>query len=68
MKMISRMKNKFKIGDKFHIDTGDIPQYENERIVDDVEVVDTPKKYSKTILVYSKKLRANILVKKRELK
>ena len=66
--MTSKMKNKFKTGSRFHIDTGDIPQYENERIVDDVEVVDTPKKYSKTILVYSKKLRANILVKKRELK
>ena len=28
-----------KIGDKFHIDTGEVSQYEDERIVDDVEII-----------------------------
>ena len=57
-----------KEGDKFHIDTDSVSQYENERIVDDVELLETPKKYSKKVLVYSPKLRADILVNKRDLK
>lgn len=57
-----------KIGKTFHIDTDEVSQYENERIVDDVKVVEISKKYSKRILVYSPKLRANILVKIKDLR
>jgi len=57
-----------KQGDKFHIDTYEVKQYENERIVDDVEVIDPFLKRSRYALVYSPKLNANVLVKKTDLK
>lgn len=57
-----------KKGDKLHIDSLRVSQYENERIVDDVVLLEKPKRNSKKVLVYSSKLRANILVFKNDLK
>ena len=57
-----------KTGNVFHIDTGEVSQYEDKRVVDDVTIVEEPKKYSKKVLVYSPKLGANILVKRKDLK
>jgi hypothetical protein len=53
---------------KYHIDSYRVSQYENERIVDVVEVVETPKKNAKKVLCYSPKLMANILVFRNDLK
>lgn len=51
----------------YHIDCNNVKQYENERIVDDVTVITvTPR--SPLVLVYSPKLRADILVRRKELK
>ena len=57
-----------KKNDTYKIDSYNVKQYENMRIVDIVTLIETPKKYSKLILVYSPLLRANILVKRNELK
>ena len=54
--------------DIYKIDSYNVKQYENTRIVDTVIVVETPKKYSKLVLVYSPLLLANILVKRNDLK
>ena len=42
-------------------------EFEGERLVDEVELLETSKKYSKKILVYSPKLMANIRVWKNRL-
>jgi hypothetical protein len=51
----------------YHIDCSNVKQYENERIVDDVTVIEV-KPRSPLVLVYSPKLRANVLVRRKELK
>ena len=43
-------------------------EFEGERLVDDVKIVSRTKKSSRKILVYSPKLRANILVYKNRLR
>ncbi len=57
-------------GDIFRIDTYDVQQYENERIVDTVTVIDESKNLDrkKWILCQSPKLFANILVARHDLK
>jgi hypothetical protein len=57
------MKN----GDLYKLDSYDVKQYENERIVDVVQVIEEPKLKSKYVLVYSGKLKANVLVPKKDL-
>jgi hypothetical protein len=57
-----------KKNDKFRIDTYRVSQYENERVVDVVTVVEVPTKAQKKVLVYSPKLQANVLVFKSDLK
>jgi hypothetical protein len=52
---------------KYHIDTDRVSQYEGERIVDDVYVLETPKKYAKKVLVHSPKLQATVLVYRKDL-
>lgn len=54
----------FKIGDKFHIDM----PFENERLVDNVEIIKEPEKHTGDIMVYSPYLKANIFVPVKELK
>jgi len=48
----------------YKIDTYDVKQYENKRIVDVVKILEIKNKYC---LCYSPLLRANILVKKSDL-
>jgi endonuclease IV len=63
------MKNsQIKEGDKFHIDTYRVSQYEETRIVDDVIVEETPAKNAKKVLVHSPYLMASVLVFIRDLK
>lgn len=57
-----------KKGAKYHVDSYRVAQYENERIVDIVTIIEPPKKYAKKVLCYSPKLMANILVYKNDLK
>ena len=52
----------------YKIDSHRVSQYENERIVDTVTVIETPKKGAKKVLVHSPKLMANILVYRKDLK
>jgi hypothetical protein len=54
---------KYAEGKHFHIDT----DFEGRRLVDQVEVFSKPKKFDKKVLVYSPKLRSNILISKKEL-
>ncbi|MDP2692756.1 MAG: hypothetical protein Q8O88_03915 [bacterium] len=61
-------KTKIKEGQTYHIDTCRVSQYIGERIVDDVEVAETPKRTDKRVLVYSPSLMANVLIPKSELK
>lgn len=63
-----KRKNKIQVGQKFHIDSYEVKQYENKRVVDDVEVFDVFSGKTKYVLVYSPKLNANVLVKKTDLK
>ena len=56
-----------KVGDKFKIDTYRVSQYENERIVDEVTIVEEPKRNQKKVLVHSPKLQANVLIFKKDL-
>lgn len=56
-----------KQNDIYKIDTDRVSQYEGERIVDTVTIIEPPKKYQKKVLVYSPKLRANVLVFKKDL-
>jgi hypothetical protein len=53
---------------EYHIDTDRVSQYEGERIVDTVRLLEIPKKTDKRVLVYSPKLQANVLVFKSDLK
>lgn len=55
---------KYTTGKQYRIDT----DFENARLVDTVTVVLTPAKVQKKVLVYSPRLRANILIKKKDLK
>lgn len=48
--------------DRYHIDTDRVGQYEGMRIVDEVTIVERPKNTAKKVLVYSTKLKANVLV------
>ena len=57
-------QKKFRAGKKFHIDV----DFEGERLVDDVTVFETPTKFQKKVLVESPRLRANIIIFKKELK
>ena len=57
-----------KAGEKYSIDTYRVSQYENERVVDIVEVLETPPKFAKKVLCKSPKLQANILVFRKDLK
>jgi hypothetical protein len=56
-----------KKGDRFHVDTDRIRQYD-ERVVDDVVVIETPKPKARLVLVHAEKLRADVLIPKSELK
>lgn len=47
------------------VDSYNVKQYENERFVDIVELLEKPK--NKYVLCYSKKYRANVLIPKNEL-
>lgn len=51
-----------KVGDKFKIDSYRVSQYNNERVVSEVILLETPKKWAKKALVESMSLRANVLV------
>lgn len=57
-----------KENDKYHIDTDRVSQYEGERVVDNVTIVEAPTKHQKKVLVHSPKLQANVLVFKTDLK
>lgn len=57
-----------KTGDKYKIDSYRVSQYENERIVDVVSIIEPPTKYQKKVLVHSPKLQSNILVFRSDLK
>ncbi len=55
-------------GNKYKIDSYRVSQYENERVVDIVELLETPSKFQKKVLVSSPKLKATILVYRNDLK
>ncbi len=57
-----------KEGNKYKIDTYRVSQYEGQRVVDTVELLETPSKYQKKVLVASPKLMATILVYRNDLK
>lgn len=59
---------KLEVNKKYKIDSYRVSQYENERIVDTVTVVEVPEKNQKKVLVHSPKLQANVLVFRNELK
>ena len=40
-----------KENDKYHIDTDRVSQYEGERVVDNVTIVEAPTKHQKKVLV-----------------
>ena len=52
-----------RIGQKYHIDT----DFEHERLVDNVTVLECPRKNQKKVLVHSPVLRADILISKKDL-
>ncbi len=52
----------------YKIDTDRVSQYEGERVVDTVTLLEEPKKGAKKALVYSPKLQANVLVYRKDLK
>lgn len=54
--------------DQYKIDTDRVSQYEGERIVDVVTLLEKPAKGAKKVLVYSPKLQANVLVYRNDLK
>lgn len=54
-------------GRVLQLDSYQVKQYENERIVDEVEVLEPSSARAKWVLVYSPKLMANILVPKSDL-
>ena len=49
------------------VDSYEVKQYENERFVDIVELLEKPKRNSKLVLCYSPKYRANVLIPRKEL-
>ena len=57
-----------KKGDKYNIDSYRVSQYEDERITDVVTIIEEPNLNDKKVLVYSPKLKANILVFRNDLK
>lgn len=56
------------VGTKYKIDSYRVSQYENERVVDTVELLEVPSKNQKKVLVHSPKLRASVLVYRNDLK
>jgi len=50
------------------VDSYRVSQYENERFVDNVKVLEKPTKNAKRVLCYSPKYRANVLIYKSDLK
>lgn len=52
----------------YKIDSDRVSQYEGERVVDTVTLIEEPKKGAKKALVYSPKLQANVLVYRKDLK
>ncbi len=54
--------------DQYKIDSDRVSQYEGERVVDTVTLLEEPKKGAKKVLVYSPKLQANVLVYRKDLK
>lgn len=65
---LSMRSNTVQTGERFKIDSYQVSQYEGQRVVDAVEVLDPFHQTTKTVLVYSPLLKANVLVKKSELK
>ena len=57
-----------KQGDKFKIDSYQISQYENKRVVGIATIYETPKKTDKKVLCHIDTLNAHCLVFKRDLK
>lgn len=57
-----------KENDKYNLFSLRVSQYENERIIDTVTIIEEPKKYAKKVLVHSPKLMANVLVYRNDLK
>jgi hypothetical protein len=53
---------------QYRIDSYRVSQYENQRIVDSVILLENPSKCAKKALVYSPMLRANVLVYLSDLK
>lgn len=62
-----RQNKVLKAGTFFKLDSYSVKQYENEHIVDEVEVLQDCSGRTKWVLVYSKVLQANILVPKIDL-
>jgi len=52
----------------YHLDSNRVKQYEETHVVDDVKVLEQPKKGAKTVLVHSPYLMANVLVQRKDLK
>ena len=57
-----------KKGQSYKVDSYLIKQYEGERFVDTVVVIETRKKFERTVLCYSSKYMANVLIPTGELK
>jgi hypothetical protein len=53
-----------KIGTPYNIDC----EFEGERLTDEIRILVVPTKKQRKVLVYSPKLRANILIWRKELK
>lgn len=52
----------------YRLDSNRVKQYEETHVVDDVKVLEQPKKGAKTVLVHSPYLMANVLVHRKDLK
>ena len=52
----------------YHLDSDRVKQYERVHVVDDVKIIEKPKKGAKTVLVHSPYLMANVLVYRKDLK
>jgi len=68
MKYIKGAAGYLKEGDRFTIDSYDVMQYENTRVVSEVELLETPTSKQKYVLAEVKYLKANCLVKIKDLK
>jgi hypothetical protein len=53
---------------QYKVDSYRVSQYENQRIVDTVTLLENPKKCAKKAIVYSPMLRANVRVYLSDLK